>query len=307
MAQSSGKPVYDPAHRATELPRLPRWLRRPMPAGTAYQETKLALRRFALHTVCEEAQCPNIGECFNRHVATFLILGSVCTRRCAFCAIEKGKPAPPDPLEPEHLAEAAVTLRLRHIVVTSVNRDDLQDDGAGQFCQVIRALRARAPGCVIEILTPDFRGRQRCLTLFADHLPDIWAHNLETVPRLYRAVRIGSKYERSLDVLRSIRRLFPQITTKSGIMLGLGETREEVVGVLEDMRSCGVTMCTIGQYLRPSPAHHPVVEFIHPDVFADYAQLAYTMGFESVLSEPFARSSYHADGKETPRNTQCAV
>lgn len=286
-----------------DKPRLPSWLKRPLPAGPVFSETKQTLRSLALHTVCEEAQCPNIGDCFGRHIATFLILGPVCTRRCAFCAIDKGPTLPPDPREPARLAEAAAKLRLRHIVVTSVNRDDLPDDGAAHWTAVIDALRRRLPHCAVEILTPDFRGRTRCIDMFAEHLPDIWAHNLETVPRLYRQVRIGSKYRRSLDVLAAIHQRFPQIPLKSGIMLGLGETRDEVLQVLADMRAHGVSMCTIGQYLRPSEAHHPVVEYVHPDVFAEYGQIAYAMGFTSVLSEPFARSSYHADGKETPRTT----
>jgi lipoic acid synthetase len=281
--------------------RLPPWLKRPAPGGKTFLETRATLRDLSLHTVCEEARCPNIGECFARHVATFLILGDVCTRDCGFCGIKGGEPVPPDPEEPVRIARAAQELGLKHVVVTSVTRDDLPDGGSSHYCATIDALRGAIPNCRVEILTPDFAGRRELIMAFAGHLPDIWAHNMETVPRLYGEVRPGASYERSLEVPATVHEFFPQVPTKSGLMIGLGETQDEVLGVLRDLRENGVSMCTIGQYLQPSPDHHPVVEYFPPVHFANLAATAYEMGFVSVLAEPFARSSYHAEGRESPR------
>lgn len=273
---------------------LPPWIKRRFPASGG-DGMEALLRSLALHTVCESARCPNIGECFGRGTATFLILGEVCTRNCGFCAVKKGQPLPPDPEEPIRIAQAAKALTLKHVVVTSVTRDDLPDGGAGHFVQVIRALRMTLPSATIEILTPDFQGREEFLEIFRADLPDVFNHNVETVPRLYPTVRPKAQYERSLFVLQRFKTLFPSVLTKSGLMVGLGETREEVLGVLSDLRCAGCDIVTIGQYLRPSMKHLPVREYIPPSWFSFYEEKAYELGFRGVASGPFVRSSYLAE------------
>lgn len=273
---------------------LPPWIKRRFPASGG-DDMEALLRSLALHTVCESARCPNIGECFGKGTATFLILGEVCTRNCGFCAVKKGQPLPPDPEEPIRIAQAAKALTLKHVVVTSVTRDDLPDGGAGHFVQVIRALRMTLPSATIEILTPDFQGREEFLEIFRADLPDVFNHNVETVPRLYPTVRPKAQYERSLFVLQRFKTLFPSVLTKSGLMVGLGETREEVLGVLSDLRCAGCDIVTIGQYLRPSMKHLPVREYIPPSWFSFYEEKAYELGFRGVASGPFVRSSYLAE------------
>jgi lipoic acid synthetase len=245
-----------------------------------------------LHTVCQEAACPNRGECFSRAQATFLILGNVCTRNCTFCAVCRGNPQPPDAEEAARLVEAVKRLALSHVVVTSVTRDDLSDGGASVFGRVVACLRAAASGTTIELLIPDFRLDQQALEEVAGSFPDILAHNLETVPRLYPALRPDSDYRRSCRVLRTLKKLNPALVTKSGLMLGLGETRDEVCGVMDDLRECGVDELTLGQYLAPSRAHYRVREFVHPDVFSALREQALSRGFTSVSSGPYVRSSY---------------
>lgn len=258
-------------------------------------ETKGLLRGLKLETVCEQALCPNIGECFDRHQATFLILGRQCTRSCAFCNIEKGAPASPDASEPERIALAAEAMQLRHVVVTSVTRDDLDDGGAGMFARTVRAVRSRTPGAKIEVLIPDFRLSMGSLSCIVSAAPDIIAHNVETVPSLYPLVRRDSDYQRSLGVLKALKALAPGIKTKSGIMLGLGEKEEEVLCVFSGLRAAGCDFLSIGQYLAPSAKHYPVVEYIHPDLFKSYRQKALSMGFGHVASSPYVRSSYLAE------------
>ncbi len=272
----------------------PAWLRAPAPVGENYSELKGLVRGLRLHTVCESAACPNIGECWNRRTATFMILGNVCTRRCGFCAVQKGAPLAVDYDEPRRVAEAAATLGLRYAVVTSVNRDDRKDGGAELFALTIRAIRERLPGCRVEVLIPDFQGSHAAVDIVLDAAPDVLNHNTETVPRLYRQVRLGARYERSLDVLAHAKRSRPGIPTKSGLMLGLGETLEEVAGVMRDLRAHDVDILTLGQYLRPSPKHLPVVRFVPPEEFAELKRAGYEMGFRHVESGPLVRSSYHA-------------
>ncbi len=257
--------------------------------------TKELLRDLRLQTVCEQALCPNIGECFERHQATFLILGRQCTRSCSFCNIEKGAPASPDASEPERVSLAVEAMRLRHVVVTSVTRDDLKDGGAGMFAETVRAVRSRTPRVKIEVLIPDFRLSSGSLSCVASAAPDIIAHNVETVPSLYPRVRRDSDYQRSLDVLKTIKALAPGIKTKSGIMLGLGEKEEEVLAVFSGLRATGCEFLSIGQYLAPSVKHYPVIEYIHPDLFGSYKQKAISMGFSHVASSPYVRSSYLAE------------
>lgn len=257
-------------------------------------ELKRLVRRLGLHTVCESAACPNIGECWNHRTATFMILGNHCTRRCGFCAVQKGVPLPVDPDEPRRVAEACQHLGLKHAVITSVNRDDLKDGGAGHFAAVIRAIRERIPGCRVEVLVPDFQGSREAMKIVMDAAPDVLNHNIETVPRLYREVRFGARYERSLEMLRYAAELRPDIPTKSGLMVGLGETDEEVLEVLRDLRRNLVRIVTIGQYLRPTLQHLPVLRYVTPEQFAEYRRAALEMGFEHVESGPFVRSSYHA-------------
>ena len=275
----------------------PDWIR--VKAGsdsTRFNEIKQRLRDNKLHTVCEEASCPNIGECFGKGTATFMILGDLCTRRCPFCDVAHGRPAPPDASEPEHLAQTIAALALDYVVITSVDRDDLRDGGARQFADCIRALRKLSPRTRIEVLVPDFRGRlEIALGILAADPPDVMNHNLETVPRLYRQARPGSDYAHSLGLLQEFKARRPGIRTKSGLMLGLGETDEEIIQVMCDLRAHGVDMLTIGQYLQPTAHHLPVLRYVHPDGFRAFEQAASEMGFLHAAIGPMVRSSYHAD------------
>jgi lipoic acid synthetase len=275
----------------------PDWIRvRAGNSAARFGEVKGILREHGLHTVCEEATCPNIGECFGKGTATFMILGDLCTRRCPFCDVGHGVPLPPDPAEPDKLAATVAALRLRYVVVTSVDRDDLRDGGAGHFAACIRAIRAAAPTTAIEILVPDFRGRlEIALDLLAAAPPDVMNHNLETVPRLYRQARPGADYAHSLKLLQDFRQRLPEIPTKSGLMVGLGETDEEILEVMRDLRAHDVEMLTIGQYLAPSGHHLPVTRYVHPETFEMYAEAAAQMGFSHCASAPLVRSSYRAD------------
>lgn len=276
--------------------RLPPWIRVKAQASPQVVRVKALLRQAQLHTVCEEASCPNLGECFHHGSATFMILGDLCTRRCPFCDVGHGKPLPPDPQEPEHLAETVAAMGLNYVVITSVDRDDLRDGGAAHFAACIRAVRSRAPGTRIEILTPDFRGRlEVALDLLARTPPNVMNHNLETVPRLYKACRPGADYAHSLRLLAEFKRRCPTVPTKSGLMLGLGETDAEVEQVMCDLRAHDVDMLTIGQYLQPSPHHLPVERYVTPERFTEYERLGRKMGFKNVASGPMVRSSYHAD------------
>ena len=284
------------APAAAPLPK-PDWIR--VKAGnsaTRFGAVKTVLRQQGLHTVCEEAACPNIGECFGHGTATFMILGDLCTRRCPFCDVGHGKPLPPDAQEPQRLAATVAALNLEYVVITSVDRDDLKDGGAAHFAACIRALREAAPTTKIEILVPDFRGRlEIALDILAAQPPDVLNHNLETVPRLYRQARPGADYQHSLRLLKQFKRRLPQTPTKSGLMVGLGETDEEILAVMRDLRAHDVEMLTIGQYLAPSPHHLPVARYVHPDAFARFAAAAREMGFSHCASAPLVRSSYHAD------------
>lgn len=272
----------------------PAWLRAPAPVGTNYRELKDLIERLRLHTVCESAACPNVGECWNQRTATFMILGNVCTRRCGFCAVQKGAPLPVDYDEPNRVAEAVQAMGLQFAVITSVNRDDREDGGAELFAQVIRAIRERVPGCGVEVLIPDFQGSHAAVETVMEAAPDVLNHNTETVPRLYRQVRLGARYERSLDVLAYAKRTSPATPTKSGLMLGLGETREEVLSVMRDLHAHHVDILTLGQYLRPSPKHLPIVRYVTPGEFEELREAGYEMGFHHVESGPLVRSSYHA-------------
>jgi lipoic acid synthetase len=272
----------------------PEWLRAPAPVGGNYRDLKRLVEELKLHTVCESAACPNIGDCWNRLTATFMILGNVCTRRCGFCAVQKGAPLTVDYDEPRRVAEACAVLGLKFAVITSVNRDDRKDGGAELFAMTIRAIRERLPGCGVEVLVPDFQGSHAAMDVVLDASPDVLNHNTETVPRLYRQVRLGARYERSLDMLAYVKRTRPGIPAKSGLMLGLGETIEEVLSVMRDLRSAGVDILTLGQYLRPSPKHLPILRYVPMDEFADLKKQGYQMGFSHVESGPLVRSSYHA-------------
>ena len=272
----------------------PHWLRAPAPVGENYHELKRLVESLQLHTVCESAACPNIGDCWNRRTATFMILGNVCTRRCGFCAVQKGAPLPVDYDEPRRVAEACAALGLKFAVITSVNRDDRRDGGAELFAQTIRAIRQRVPGCGVEVLMPDFQGSHSAMDIVLDAAPDILNHNTETVPRLYRQVRLGARYERSLDMLAYVKRARPGTPVKSGLMLGLGETVEEVLAVMGDLRSSQVDILTLGQYLRPSPKHLPILRFVTIEEFGELKRRGYQMGFRHVESGPLVRSSYHA-------------
>ena len=283
---------------AVPVLRKPSWIRVRLPQGNAVQQLKARLRENSLVTVCEEASCPNIHECFSKGTATFMILGEVCTRRCSFCDVAHGRPAAPDPLEPARLAETIRDMRLRYVVITSVDRDDLRDGGAEHFAACIRATRHAAPNIKIEILTPDFRGKgrmERALEVLKDYPPDVFNHNLETVPHLYREVRPGADYQWSLDLLKRFKAQHPEVPTKSGIMLGLGETWDQVIGTMGDLRAHDVEMITIGQYLQPTPHHHPVVRYWTPEEFEALREAGEAMGFHHVASGPLVRSSYHAD------------
>ncbi len=282
---------------ATPAPRQrkPDWLRVRAPTSPAIAETRNLMRRLKLHTVCEEAACPNIGECWSRSHATVMILGDTCTRACAFCNIKTGMPNAVDPFEPVNVASAAAELGLKHIVITSVDRDDLPDGGARQFVRVIEELRKRTPSTTIEILTPDFRNKPfEAVERIVDARPDVFNHNLETVPRLYPTIRPGARYFHSLRLLEQVKNIDPTIFTKSGVMVGLGEERMEVHQVMDDMRSADVDFMTIGQYLQPTPRHAKVVEFVEPKTFASYAAIGRAKGFLLIAASPLTRSSYHA-------------
>jgi lipoic acid synthetase len=264
--------------------------------GERFQQIKQILREKKLHTVCEEASCPNIGECFGHGTATFMIMGSLCTRRCPFCDVAHGRPDPLDPDEPRHLGETIAALNLKYVVITSVDRDDLRDGGAGHFVECIRSVRALSPQTRIEILTPDFRGRlDRALAILDAGPPDVMNHNLETVPRLYKQARPGSDYAHSLKLLKDFKARHPDVPTKSGLMVGLGETNEEILEVMRSLRAHDVDMLTVGQYLQPSKHHLPVTRFVHPDEFRVFEEEASKMGFVNAACGPMVRSSYHAD------------
>jgi lipoic acid synthetase len=276
------------------VPRKPDWIRVKAPTSPEYHETRRLMRELHLNTVCEEAACPNIGECWKQKHATVMILGSICTRACSFCNVATGKPGAIDPHEPEHVAEAVARLGLSHIVVTSVDRDDLADGGAGQFVRVIAAIRARAPLATIEVLTPDFLRKDGAVEAVVEAGPDIYNHNLETVPRLYAEVRPGARYFASLKLLDRVKQLAPDMFTKSGMMVGLGEDKAEVLQVMDDLRAADVDFLTIGQYLQPTPKHHRVDRFVPPAEFETYRTLAYGKGFLMVSASPLTRSSYFA-------------
>ncbi len=276
-------------------PQRPAWLRAPAPVGENYRDLKSLVERLRLHTVCESAACPNVGECWNHRTATFMILGNVCTRRCGFCAVGKGAPLPVDYDEPRRVAEAVAALDLRYAVITSVNRDDRKDGGAELFALVIRAIRERSPACRVEILIPDFQGSHAAMDIVIEAAPDVLNHNIETVPRLYRQVRLGARYERSLDILAYSKQVRPGIPTKSGLMLGLGETTGEVLQVMRDLRAHQVDILTLGQYLRPSQKHLPVLRYIPLEEFGELKREGLQMGFRHVESGPLVRSSYHAE------------
>ncbi len=276
------------------VPRKPPWIRVKAPTSRAYFETRAIVRAGDLNTVCEEASCPNIGECWAQRHATFMIMGDVCTRACAFCNVATGTPRPLDPGEPTRLADAVAELGLAHVVVTSVDRDDLPDGGAGHFAAVIRAIRRRSPGTTIEVLTPDFMRKEGAVETVLEARPDVFNHNIETVPRLYPAIRPGSRYFASLELLYRVKRLEPGVFTKSGLMVGLGESREEVLQVMDDLRAAEVDFLTVGQYLQPTPKHAPIERFVTPEEFSAYARLARGKGFLMVAASPFTRSSYHA-------------
>jgi lipoic acid synthetase len=276
--------------------RKPDWIRIKLPTNDKVNQIKQSLRENRLHTVCEEAACPNLGECFSHGTATFMIMGDLCTRRCPFCDVAHGKPQPLDAEEPHNLAHTIAAMGLRYVVVTSVNRDDLRDGGAGHFTACIAAIREQSPQTIIEVLTPDFRGRMEvALDILRRQPCDVFNHNLETVPRLYLEARPGADYQTSLQLLRRHKALLPEVPTKSGLMLGIGETEAEVVQVLKDLLEHGCSMLTLGQYLQPSKEHLAVKEYIHPDQFKRYAEIATELGFKQVASAPLVRSSYHAD------------
>ncbi len=275
--------------------RKPSWLKRRLPSGPAYEETRRFLRKGCLYTVCQEAQCPNLFECFSQHMATFLILGDRCTRNCRFCAVQHGPDEPPDPDEPLRVAQAAAEMGLEYVVITSVTRDDLADGGAAVFAATISALRRKVPGIQVEVLIPDFQGNARALDTVLDAAPDILNHNIETVHRLYPQVRPQADYRQSLELLRRANGHALGIPTKSGIMLGLGETDDELRQTLKDLRLHHCRMITLGQYLQPSKVHHPVVRFVSPEAFQRWEAEAREMGFLEVASGPFVRSSYHAE------------
>jgi len=283
------------AHRPDQpIARKPEWIRVKAPVSREYHETRKLMRGLGLNTVCEEAACPNIGECWKQKHATVMILGSVCTRACAFCNVATGKPDQLDPHEPEHVAEATAALGLAHIVVTSVDRDDLEDGGAGHFVRTIEAIRKRAPATTIEVLTPDFLHKPGAIEMVVAAKPDVFNHNLETVPRLYPEVRPGARYFQSLRLLDTVKRLDPAMFTKSGMMVGLGEERTEVLQVMDDLRSADVDFLTIGQYLQPTPKHHAVERFVPPDEFEGLKSMAFGKGFLMVSASPLTRSSYFA-------------
>lgn len=287
----------------TEPLRKPDWIRIKIPATPAVAKLKEILRENRLHTVCEEASCPNLSECFSHGTATFMIMGDKCTRRCAFCDVGHGRPDPLDPEEPKNLAKTIALMGLRYVVITSVDRDDLRDGGAGHFTACLQEVRAAMPTITIEVLVPDFRGRMEvALDAMTPALPDVFNHNVETVPRLYKQIRPGSDYAWSLKLLQQFKQRFPGIPTKSGLMLGLGETNDEIVAVMKDMRDHEIDMLTLGQYLAPSRHHAPVTRYVTPEEFQQFGELAKEMGFIRVASGPLVRSSYHADKQAAGEN-----
>ena len=291
-----GKDFLMTSHTPAERVRKPDWIRVKAPTSVGFAETRALMRRLSLNTVCEEAACPNIGECWTKKHATVMILGDVCTRACAFCNVKTGMPRKVDTNEPQHVADAAAELGLKHIVITSVDRDDLPDGGASQFVKVIEALRRTTPETTIEILTPDFRNKmESAVESIVAARPDVYNHNLETVPRLYPTIRPGARYYASLRLLETVKRHDPSIFTKSGVMVGLGEQRLEIHQVMDDMRSADIDFLTIGQYLQPTPKHAKVIDFVTPQTFEAYAAIARAKGFLLVASSPLTRSSYHAD------------
>jgi lipoyl synthase len=272
----------------------PEWLKARAPIGDNYHELKKLARKLDLHTVCESAQCPNIGECWNHRTATFMLLGNLCTRRCGFCAVPKGKPEAIDFDEPRRVAEAVATLGLKHAVITSVNRDDDNIGAAKVFADTIREVRQQAPGCQVEVLIPDFQGREDALRIVLEARPEVLNHNTETVPRLYRAVRSGARYPRTLKLLENVKRFAPGMVSKTGVMVGIGESMDELLEVFRDLAALRVDILTIGQYLRPSRDHLPMTRYYHPDEFRFMKEEAMKMGFRHVESGPLVRSSYHA-------------
>ena len=290
------KPRHPEKQKREDTPvlRKPDWIRVKAPVSRGFNETREIVRSKNLHTVCEEAACPNIGECWDKKHATMMIRGDTCTRACAFCNVKTGMPSALDPQEPAHVGEAVAEMGLNHVVITSVDRDDLEDGGAEHFAQVVRAIRAAAPGTTIEILTPDFLRKDGAAEIVIDSKPDVFNHNLETVPRLYLSIRPGARYYHSMRLLEKVKERDPQMFTKSGIMVGLGETREEVMQVMDDMRSAGVDFITIGQYLQPTRKHAAIDRFVHPDEFKSYETMARAKGFLMVSSSPLTRSSHHA-------------
>lgn len=272
----------------------PAWIKVKAPTSKVYQETKELMQTHNLHTVCQEASCPNIGECWSKKHATVMILGAICTRSCAFCDVATGRPEQVDPHEPQRVAHALAKLQLNHVVVTSVDRDDLPDGGAGHFAQVIQAIRDQSPKTTIEVLIPDFLRKEGALEKVVAAKPDVLNHNLETVPRLYASVRPGARYFHSLHLLSRAKEMDPSLFTKSGLMVGLGEEKAEIYQVMDDLRSADVDFITLGQYLRPSPKHHPVMDYITPEDFQSYGAMAWGKGFTMVSSSPLTRSSYHA-------------
>ena len=278
----------------------PPWLRAPAPVGKNYRELKQLVGALGLHTVCESAACPNVGECWNRRTATFMILGNVCTRRCGFCAVQKGAPLAVDYDEPRRVAEACAVLGLKYAVITSVNRDDRKDGGAELFALTIEAIRERIPGCKVEVLVPDFQGSRPAMEIVMNAHPDVLNHNTETVPRLYRQVRLGAQYQRSLEMLAYAKQLRPFVPVKSGLMLGLGETMDEVRQVICDLRNHSVDILTLGQYLRPSLKHLPIIRYVPQEDFDDLKRTGYDLGFSHIEAGPLVRSSYHASDAVSP-------
>ncbi len=280
----------------TDVLKKPEWIRAKLPTGDKFKEVTKLMREHNLHTVCEEASCPNIGECFSKGTATFMIMGDICTRRCTFCDVGHGRPNPLDENEPKKVADSVRILQLKYVVITSVDRDDLRDGGALHFTKCISEIRAQSPQTRVEILVPDFRGRlDKALAILAETPPDVLNHNLETTSRLYKAVRPGSDYQHSLNLLKQFKQMLPEITTKSGIMVGLGETDDEIRQVMQDMRAHDIDMITIGQYLQPSKHHAPVMRYMHPDDFKKLEEYAYSLGFKHAAVGAMVRSSYHAD------------
>ncbi len=296
MAHSTEVRHPEKAHKPDQpSPRKPAWIRVKAPTSAAYAETRRLVREKRLHTVCEEAACPNIGECWARKHATVMILGDICTRACAFCNVATGKPGRVDPEEPANVALLAAEMGLKHMVITSVDRDDLEDGGASQFVRCIESVRAASPTTTVEVLTPDFRGKAGAMEAVVAAGPHVFNHNLETVPRLYRSIRPGARYDHSLALLAQSKALSPMLFTKSGIMVGLGEEPDEVFQVMDDLRAANVDFLTIGQYLQPTPKHVAVHRFVTPDEFEDYKRVGFAKGFLMVASSPLTRSSYHAD------------